>query len=209
MRFIYRRGASEVSTVGAATMEWAATPTFWRRRAHILIALLLAYCPTDSHAESRYSSVKSGDCRQLSGAIGKFYEARGLSAEECEAARGWRLFAVSSDERSWFELSRESTLWSSEQQVVHKHSFGYFPNIGAEKVEWRITKTGAPTAFIFRIASQDPQNVTRNLTRLFVVAFKEDAPYFCGVASSNEEARALSENEEQCSSALAVHTLPK
>ena len=74
-----------------------------------------------------YTSVKSGDCRKPSKTIAAFYESRGLTAEECDAVKDWRLYLVSSDERSWLELTRDATLWSSEEQVVHQNDFWEFP----------------------------------------------------------------------------------
>lgn len=169
-------------------------------------ALLLFAMPACSSAnsgtESLYTSVKPGDCRKLSAETSAFYESRGLTAEECDAAKPWRLYAVSSDARSWVEVARGATLWSTEEQVVHRSEFGNFPNIGAEKVEWRITKTGAPIALIFRIAAQDPQRTEKNLTRLFVLGFRDNTPYFCGMVKSNEEARALAEREDLCAGVL-------
>jgi hypothetical protein len=175
----------------------------------VLLLALAACSPANSSEVSLYTLVKSGDCRKLSTTITAFYESRGLTAEECDAVKGWRLFAVSSDERSWLELARDTALWSSEEQVVHQNDFGYFPNIGAEKVEWRMTKANNPVALIFRIAAQDPQHTDINLTRLFVLGFKDNTPHFCGVAKSNQEARTLAEKKESCSTALQVKQLPK
>jgi hypothetical protein len=175
----------------------------------VLLLTLTGCGPANSSEVSVYTSVKSGDCRKPSTAITAFYESRGLTAEECDAVKNWRLFVVSSDERSWLELARDTTLWSCEEQVVHQNDFGHFPNIGAEKVEWRTTKPNAPTALIFRIAAQDPQHTDKNLTRLFVLGFRDNTPYFCGVAKTNQEARTLAENKDSCSTALQVMQLSK
>lgn len=175
----------------------------------ILLFILCIRSSWGSDEEGLYISVKSGDCRKPSTAITVFYESRGLTAEECVAARGWRLFFVSSDERSWPELARDTTLWSSEEQVVYKNDFGHFPNIGAERVEWRMSDAGVPTALIFRIAAQDPQHTGKNLSRLFVLGFRDQTPYFCGVAKTNQEARKLVEKKDSCSTALPARQLPK
>jgi len=193
----------------AATLRTVTEKLCFRRLGTVLLFTLSACNSANSSEESLYTSVKSGDCRKPSTAISAFYESRGLTAEECVAAKGWRLFFVSSDERSWPELARDATLWSSEEQVVYKNNFGHFPNIGAEKVEWRMTKAGIPTALIFRIAAQDPQHTDKNLSRLFVLGFRDQTPYFCGVANTNQEARMLVEKRGACSTALQVRQLPK
>lgn len=168
-----------------------------------------AFTPEISGAESLYTSIKSGDCQKPSASIAAFYESRGLTAEECKAVEGWRLFVVSSDARSWLELARERTLWSTEEQVVHRNEFGNFPNIGSEKVEWRMTKTHSPASLIFRITAQDPANVDKNLSRLFVVGIKNNIPLLCGVVRTNKEARALAEDTSSCAIALQVKDIPK
>ena len=103
------------------------------RMSAVLLLILAACNAANSSETSLYTSVKSGDCRKPSATLSAYYESRGLTAEECDGAKGWRLFAVSSDERSWLELARDTSLWSSEEQVVHKNDFGNFPNLGAEK----------------------------------------------------------------------------
>lgn len=180
-----------------------------RRLGAVLLLTLCACTPANSSDESLYTSVKEGDCRKLTTATAQFFESRGLSAEECDAPKGWRLFVVSSEERSWLELARDASLWSTEEQVVHKNAFGHFPNIGAEKVEWRLTSTRTPAALIFRIGAQNPQNIDKTLTRLFVLALKDSAPYFCGVAKTNEDARSMAENTVACSIPLPQLQLPK
>ncbi len=175
-------------------------------------AFLFSMCacsPAMSGAESLYTSIKSGDCHKPSVSMVAFYESRGLTAEECKAAEGWRLFVVSSDARSWLELARDRTLWSSEEQVVNRNEFGNFPNIGSEKVEWQMTKANSPASLIFRIAAQDPAHTDKNLSRLFVIGIRNNTPHFCGVAKTNKEARALAEGTSPCSVDLQVKELPK
>lgn len=176
------------------------------------IAFLFSICacsPAISGTESLYTSIKSGDCQKPSASIIAFYESRGLTAEECKAVGGWRLFVVSSDARSWLELARERTLWSSEEQVVTRNEFGNFPNIGSEKVEWQMTKTHSPTSLIFRIAAQDPANIDKSLSRLFVIGIRNNTPNLCGVVKTNKEARALAEDISSCTIGLQVKELPK
>ena len=175
-------------------------------------AFLFSICacaPATSGAESLYTSIKSGDCQKPSKSIVALYDSRGLTAQECKAAEGWRLFVVSSDARSWLEAARDRTLWSSEEQVVNQNEFGNFPNIGSEKVEWPMTKANSPAALIFRIVAQDPAPTGKNLSRLFVIGFIKNTPYLCGVAKTNDEARALAEKTSACTIGLQVMELPR
>lgn len=178
----------------------------WKYRLAAALLFTLGACnPVLSSEESLFTSITSEDCHKPSTAISSHYEERGLTAEECPAAKDWRLFVVSSDERSWLELARDDhVLWSAEEQVVYRNTFGYFPNIGAEKVEWRMAKTKLPTTLIFRIAAQNPQQTDKNISRLFVIGFRNNTPFFCGVVKTNQEARVLAEQTAACSINLQV-----
>ena len=171
--------------------------------------LLFTTYAVNADGTSVYTSVKEGECKKPAAALLAFYESRGLVGEECAGVGGWRLFWVGSDERSWFELMRDRDLWSTDEQVVQQNHFGHFPNIGADKVEWRLANTGVPTAFIFRIAAQNPERIDKNLTRLFVIGFKGNTPYFCGVAKSNDEARVLAGKTDSCVTTLRAERPPK
>jgi hypothetical protein len=186
----------------ATSMGWRERPASTPLVCLGVALLLFSGCdPAVSGEESVYTSVKSGECKSLTKIAAGSFEARGLTAEECDGVKGWRVFVVSSDARSWLEFGRDSNLWSSEEQVVYKNEFGNFPNIGAEKIEWRLDGNGNPVAVIFRIAAQDPQQTGRNLSRLFVVGFQDQAPYFCGTAKDNQAARALAD-KGSCAVAL-------
>ena len=175
---------------------------------YVFFLAVFACSPANSGAQSLYTSIKSEDCQKPSAPILAFYDSRGLTVEECKGAEDWRLFVVSSDARSWLELARDRTLWSSEDQVVNRNEFGNFPNIGSEKVEWLMSKH-APASLIFRITAQSPENVKKSLSRLFVIGFKNNTPQFCGVVKSNTEARALAEKSSSCSTGLPVKDLPR
>lgn len=175
---------------------------------YVFFLAVFACSPANSGAQSLYTSIKSEDCQKPSASILAFYDSRGLTVEECKGVEDWRLFVVSSDARSWLELARERTLWSSEDQVVNRNEFGNFPNIGSEKVEW-LMSNHTPVSLIFRIAAQDPENVKKSLSRLFVIGFKNNTPQFCGVVKANTEARALAEKTSSCSTGLQVKDLPR
>lgn len=167
---------------------------------------------TAQSLESLYTSIKSSACSKPPPSIVIAYDARGLSAQECPAPKGWRLFAVSSDERSWLEIARDHSLWTTEEEVVYRNEFGHFPNLGAERVEWRMKKSGTVTALIFRISAQDPNRPASgpgamNLSRLFVINLASDVPRFCGTAKTNQEARAIADNATTCTTALQEQPL--
>lgn len=180
------------------------------RKFFAAVALCLAGSWTGAAAqslESLYTSIKSTACSKPPASTVAAYDARGLSAQECPAPKGWRLFAVSSDERSWLEIARDHSLWTTEEEVVYRNEFGHFPNLGAERVEWRMKKPGTPSALIFRISAQDPNRPASgpgatNLSRLFVISLANGAPRFCGTAKTNQEAKAIADNATTCNTAL-------
>lgn len=186
------------------------------------LALLWAVWPMASAPAAEpqyralYTSIKAADCTEPSPPLAAAFEARGLSAQECPGANGWRLFVASSDERSWLELARGPSLWSSENEVVYRNTFGEFPNVGAEKVEWQLDDQGRPHYLIFRIAAQAPagsepaERPSRpsRLSRLFVLRLADEGPSFCGAARGNQEARQLTRDPARCKSALPGKPLP-
>jgi hypothetical protein len=157
----------------------------------------------ESGVKSQYTSIAIQDCWVPPASLKSSFEARGVSVQECPALEGWRLFVVSSDAHSWIEIAHGSHLWSSEDQVVYRNEFGHFPNLGAERVEWRRKQGGIPVALIFRVSAQDPAasatgSGARNVSRLFVIGFQGNNVRFCGTARTNEEARVLSDNVTKC-----------
>lgn len=157
--------------------------------------------------KSQYTSIKSADCKKVAAPMAEAFHSRGLEAEECPAPKGWRLFVVSTNERSWLEIAYERSLWTTEEEVVYNNQFGHFPNIGADRIEWRVTKSGTPVALIFRIAAQDPDKPAigadaRTLSRLFVIGLAEGIPRFCGIAKSNQDARNMADNQATCRTML-------
>lgn len=194
--------------------------TQWRfksLRRKFLATILLCLVGSGVSAEAQplqslYTSIKSTACSKPPAPTIAAYNARGLSAQECPAPKGWRLFAVSSDERSWLEIARDRSLWSTEEEVVYRNEFGHFPNLGAERVEWRMKKPGTPSALIFRISAQDSNRPASgpgamNLSRLFVISLANGAPRFCGTAKTNEEAKTLADNAKTCTTALREQPL--
>jgi hypothetical protein len=155
---------------------------------------------------SKYTSILDKDCSKvpLRLLIG-FKNAE--SAYECPAIKGWRLFKVydRDSERSWLNIAKRRVVWSTANQVRinPKYVFGYFPNIDySSRVEWRISNNNVPIALIFRVAVTDPNpkaiRVDSWLSRLYVISLKGDEPRFCGIATTNEEAREIADKALNC-----------
>jgi hypothetical protein len=128
------------------------------------------------------------------------YARSGLAVQECAALKPYRLFVVSSDERSWVDLRRGDRIWSTEQRVVYERdalALGHFPNVaGSRSAEWRLDGKGAPVAVIVRFnfvgSTQDAREGAR-VSRLLVIGLSKDAPCALGFAMTNEDARALAD----------------
>lgn len=161
---------------------------------------LCSAVPSPTRAEPIFTSIKEEDCRVPSSSVTAAYDAEGLTVQECAAVNGWRLLVASSDERSWIDIGRGPSVWSTEREVVYKNDFGSFPNIGGAVAEWGVTAGGAPSYLIFRIAAQSPvtEGTTHRLSRLFVIDLKGQEPTFCGITKTNEEARALATRKGDC-----------
>ncbi|RII29601.1 MAG: nuclear transport factor 2 family protein [Geobacter sp.] len=161
---------------------------------------------------SVFTSLKNKDCKKIQS--DSMISALGSDAVvECPAPNGWRLFVEYDHEeaRSWIRLSFGGVIWSTLEQVWNddKYEFGHFPNVNSPKAEWRISTTGEPSALIFRVNAQNPENSSLRLTRLFVVSLTNHKPRFCGMAKTNEDARELADNATNCTPMLNKITLPK
>lgn len=164
-----------------------------------------------SHGKSLYTPIDPKRCWSPGKQLVAGYQARGLEAQECKAPGDWKLFIVSSDERSWVDLQRGERTWTTEEEVVYKNDFGYFPNIGSSVVEWIMSPDGKPSSFIFRINAQSPKQdapLYAKASRLFVISLRQDRPTFCGTARTNEEARTVA-IRGNCTGQLPMSTLPK
>jgi hypothetical protein len=169
-----------------------------------VLAAILATGGTARAADSTYTSIRSEDCTAPPAAVAKDFAARDLGVEECPAPEGWRLLFVASDANSWIELRRDGLAWSAEQAVVYENPIGLFPNIGdAPVVEWRLDAGGRPTALIFRVTAQDPNDVEAAVSRLFVVRLEEDQACLLGRAATNDAARTLADSPQGCANGAA------
>lgn len=151
-------------------------------------------CAQWSHAQSMYTSIDERKCWTPSKALYARYKGHGVEAQECKAPNGWKLFVVSSDERSWIDLQRGDRVWTTEDEVVYKSDFGNFPNIGSSTVEWILDREGRPISLIFRITAQSTKMdapMYASVARLFVIGLTGEHPGFFGTATTNEKARSL------------------
>lgn len=176
-----------MSTAGTSALLWVATLGF-------------VGCLPVSSADrtSLYTAVAATACAAPPPEIASVYAARDLGVEECPAVRPYRLFVVSSNERSWVDLRRNNLTWSTEERVVYGQdvlSLGHFPNVGGSNVaEWRLDNKGEPVALILRLTFQDPdQDATAGATisRLLVIGLSADTACDLGLAKANEEARQM------------------
>ena len=167
---------------------------------------------TGDDFQSKYTSILDKDCSKAPlRLLMKFADAE--SAYECPAIKGWRLFKVydRDSERSWLNIANRFAVWSTAEQVRinPKYFFGYFPNIDYfPRVEWRLSKDKVPAALIFRVAVTDPNPTTIKvdswLSRLYIISLKGNEPRFCGIATSNEEAREIADKASNCTELLII-----
>ncbi|MBW7982484.1 hypothetical protein [Enterobacillus tribolii] len=157
---------------------------------------------------SIYTSTKGGSCAELTGELAQTYEKRSLDAGLCEGVKNWRVLIAITDPRSWIELEQDKkTLWSLGQVALGPDAIGNFPNMDAEKVEWRMDNAGQPRAFIFRQSAQDRDNPEKEISRLYVVSLAGQEPMLCGMAKTNEEARLMADKPEACTQKLARYDI--
>src|SRR5688572_4042590 len=105
------------------------------------------------------TSIKESDCRAAPADMARRFETAGLGVQQCDGVEGWEVLVVSSDANSWIELQSPAASWSSEDSVVYQNQIGLFPNVDSESpLEWRLDQRRGPTAVLFRVAAQDPDD---------------------------------------------------
>ena len=162
-----------------------------------------------ARAKTLYTSTEPSKCSSPSKQLIALYDAQGLDVQECKGPKGLKFLVVSTDERSWVDLQQGDQIWTTQDEVVYNNRFGYFPNIGSGVVEWNVTSAGEPSSLIFRITAQDKRKgapIGATVSRLFVISLRQNRPAFCGVATTNEEARALSNSSGKCRNRLPVRS---
>lgn len=103
---------------------------------------------------------------------------------------GYRLFLVSSEERSWLDIRGRDANWSAEQVVVYDHPIGNFPNVGGTKVvEWQRCPGDRNWTLTFRVRAQSADNANHSVSALYVVALGGGDIALAGRATTNAQAR--------------------
>jgi len=181
--------------------------------------LLIAANAVCSEIQSRYVSLQEKSCGTPSESVSNRYISRDLGVIECRAGVTVRsaplsLFVVSSNERSWVDLVLGDTVWSSEDEIVYEkeNQFGNFPNVDNAPAEIRMNSTGAAVGLIFRVTAQIPDHQSANLgasnvSRLFVLGFRESGICFLGLARDNTSARKLLDSSAVCRRLLKAERL--
>lgn len=167
---------------------------------------------------SQYVSLQAESCKAPSESVNQYYSSRDLSVIECQTGITVRLMpltvlVVSSSERSWLDLVLGGTIWSSENEVVYEkeNQFGYFPNVGNAPVEIRMSRNEA-TGLIFRVTAQAPDRPlsglgASNVSRLFVIGFRESGACFLGISNANTIARKQLDSRTVCKRMLEAGKL--
>ena len=163
-------------------------------------ALLVAACACAASPTGVTTSIRESDCSTPPADVKARFEEKELGVQRCPGAYGWDVLVVSSDANSWIELRSPATSWSSESAIVYDMPIGLFPGVHSDApLEWRSNR-GEPTALLFTVSAQDPDDAETRLTRVFVVRFGDDVPVcLIGRASSPAEARTLADSDRRCS----------
>lgn len=154
---------------------------------------------------NKFTSLQDKDCIELTDKKSLMFDKRRLDRYECPAPRGWRVFTVTGAERSWLEIVRENTLWSTEEEIVtgSENNFGNFQSLDSTRLEWIISSSRKPIALIVPVIAQDSEQYDKNLLRYFVIKIIDDIPKFCGVAKSPKEARDIIKKNTKYAKQLA------
>jgi len=179
------------------------------------LLILLGMNTVHSQNKSEYVSLKADFCRPPAAAVRKNYLARGLTVSECPTkitvqSLPLQLFIVSTDERSWLDIVLGNTIWSTEEEIIYEkeNQFGHFPNIGNAPAEIRMNSAGG-AGLIFRVTAQNSDlksstSGSSNVSRLFVVGFRDSGVCFLGLVRDNILARILLDSNEACKRMLKI-----
>lgn len=173
-----------------------------------IIVFILALQSSPSEAEVVYTSLHPKKCLKPQKQIVAAYDGQGLDVLECKGPAGWRIYVVVAGDRSWVDFQRHKNTWTTEDEVAYDQGsrFGNFPNVGEGVMEWGVTSSEPPSYAIFRVNAQKEASAGDVVSRLFVIDLKQESPTFCGIARTNEEARALA-TSNKCSKPLRKRTV--
>ena len=146
------------------------------------------------------TSIRESDCTATPADVKQRFESNGLGVQQCDGALGWRVLAVSSDANSWIELRSATQSWSSEDSIVYQNPIGQFPGVDSESpLEWRVDARRGPTALLFHVTAQNPDDPGKRVARVFVTRFEEDGRVcLIGREPSVEAARARADSDASC-----------
>ena len=140
-------------------------------------------------------------CMTADAAVRAEFARRNLGVTECPGVKPWRVLFVSSDENSWIELRTPGGRWSSEDDVVYRGRVGNFPRVAdGTPLEWRVTPGASPTAVIFRVVGQKPDDPTMPVSVFYVARLEHDRACVLGRESSVDAARAVADGPRTCAS---------
>lgn len=173
--------------------------------------------PVPGKGYSQYVSLQPGSCKSPDRLILAHYRARGLAVSECASRVTWRdvpvsLLIVSSDARSWIDVSAGNTIWSGEEEIVYRqeNQFGHFPNIGNSPAEIRMNSAGV-TGVIVRVLAQNPESLSASrvsgISRLFVFGFVGSDVCFMGFVQDNVSARNRLDSRQLCKRMLKKYRI--
>jgi hypothetical protein len=166
-----------------------------------LLAGLAVACA--SGPSTQFTSIREGDCADAPGDVQQRFEAESLGVQQCEGVPGWQVFVVSSDANTWIELRSMTTAWSAEDAIVYQQPVGLFPGIDASApLEWHVDSRRGPTAVLFTVTAQSPEDAETKTSRVFVVRFDENGrTCVAGRERTAEDARNLAAMATPCPSA--------
>lgn len=124
--------------------------------------------------------------------------AQGFGLMRCKGVGGFDLAIVDEDPRSWLAVIGPSGTYSLFNPMVQGFKLGHFPDISTTKVvEWRVTASGAPAAFIVRVQYQDPDvpatKASAQRSVLMVFDLRAMPPRLKGMTTGNSTARDLAD----------------
>lgn len=162
----------------------------------VLLAMLCMHTlswAADADYRSVYTSLK--ECRIIESSDQEADAEIDYFSAECPAREGYRILHIGGDSRSWLVIkSGEKTLIDLYTDVM-RHQPGAFPFVSGDVAEWRY-KGDSLVALIFRIAGSDLET-DKIKSRLVVVRIDEKQTCVTGVASTNEEARTIADNNNK------------
>ena len=159
-----------------------------RLKAWMLAAALLGVAASALAQSSEYSPLKNCPAAKKLRLPSQVVDA---DAVRCKAPKGWSLYIVEEDPRSYVVLGYgQGQLFSTQTDT----QLGLFPNVGESPAEWRVDAAGRPYAFIVRQWFQDEKspNQDRAMSRLLVYKL-QPAPQLVGAFADNVQARAAAD----------------